>query len=370
LGKTRLSNGSEKRVCKNCASKYQTCTLCSYLVAPNKLVPIDEHKVCPRCLKEHSAICPQCRETHLSSTFIRVNGTSICRKCFRVAYYTCASCYSVRAIGDEYIDPITKEYYCKACVNKKYNTSIQEYNLKPIPKWFGKGTSLYMGFELEAEMENVSSVDVIKYLHENELCKELFYYKHDGSLMNGIEIVSHPFAFQWLKENSNIIKHLHGLTSRGCKSYHTKTCGFHVHMTKSAFTSIQLFKFMKLFYENPDFIRYISQRRSPERMDNYATLEGGNLYERAKSKSNPGEARRGAVNTAPKNTVEVRIFQGNLSETRIWKNLEFCYGVYEFSNVIDIPSITVDNFKAFISKTPKVYKNLIAFLDNQKVEED
>jgi hypothetical protein len=231
-----------------------------------------------------------------------------------------------------------------------------------------------MGFELEVEMPQNPRGDeadrVIQYLHKNEICKEMLYYKSDGSLSHGIEVITHPFVFEWMKEHKEVIKHINGLANLGCASYHTRTCGFHVHMSKEAFTNAQLFKFMKLIYENQEFTKKISQRTSIERMSSYASLTAGNLINRAKHKNNPREERRGAVNLAPAHTVEVRIFQGNLNQSRIWKNLEFCHALWAFCNEVTFKEVTVPVFTKFIQAHKIKYKNLVRFLTGEVVKED
>lgn len=375
----KVDKNKSEKYCSVCSSTFRACQECGMKAANTYLQSLDGYIVCNDCMPRISTMCDSCgRRVHRRGIHIVMEGgqeVKLCQQCFSLKYFKCGQCGSMYSITeDHYTDRITGSKFCMVCFKAVYNNRIQSYGLKPIPKWFGGGTNLYMGFELEIEMPQNPRGDeatkVIEYLHENPVCKELLYYKNDGSLSHGMEIVTHPFVFEWLKDNKAAIKHINGLAKIGCASYHTQTCGFHVHMSKNAFTNTQLFKFMKLIYENSEFTRKISQRVSRDRMDNYASLVSGNITDRAKTKDNPREQRRGAINLAPKNTVEVRIFQGNLNHSRIWKNLEFCHALWTFCNEVTFKEVTVPMFEAFIQAHKIKYKNLVRFISGAKAVED
>lgn len=92
--------------------------------------------------------------------------------------------------------------------------SIHCHNYMPNElkfKSLNKEDNLYMGFELEIEREidntdddeyeilKRKAIDLQKFLNK-ETKENLFYFKEDGSLNYGFEIVSHPMTYKYIKK--------------------------------------------------------------------------------------------------------------------------------------------------------------------------
>ena len=146
----------------------------------------------------------------------------------------------------------------------------------------------------------------------------------------------------------------------GMKSFKTDTCGIHIHMSKKAFSKLHLYKFLRFFRENTAFVAKISQRTS-ENLDQWSTLNSDEsiLYQAKHGKTCE---RYVAVNLGPPDTVEIRIFRGNLLETAFRKNLEFCKALFDFTAVSSSSSLTAIHFHKFVVKNKKQFPNLLAFL--------
>ncbi|GAH84174.1 unnamed protein product, partial [marine sediment metagenome] len=138
------------------------------------------------------------------------------------------------------------------------------------------------------------------------------YAKHDGTLNFGIEVVSHPATWNWLKQNYRKWENILNLRKVGFKSFDTTTCGMHIHLSKNAFSSLHLYKILKFFYENKDFILKISQRKSSY-LNRYATLSSqdfnNSLALKAKWK-NQTEEKYTAINLLNEPTIEIRVLEG------------------------------------------------------------
>ncbi|MCK7475634.1 MAG: hypothetical protein MZV49_24130 [Rhodopseudomonas palustris] len=103
---------------------------------------------------------------------------------------------------------------------------LREHSYKPrpffrtIPGEAIKDT-LFFGFELETEniLNRHTQDDHILWSQkfwEDKGCGKFCYYKWDGSLHNGIEIVSHPMSWAWFQKNKPYFtEYLAGLRSRG-----------------------------------------------------------------------------------------------------------------------------------------------------------
>ena len=96
------------------------------------------------------------------------------------------------------------------------NNEINSYDYRPRFKFFRTGKEkedekkLLVGFELEAEnvADFISKKDLAEGISEiiNSEDEQFLYYKRDGSLDNGIEVVSMPFSLDYIKENKSKIE--------------------------------------------------------------------------------------------------------------------------------------------------------------------
>ena len=256
-------------------------------------------------------------------------------------------------ITNWYLDNCRK--YCTNCVLYSMNTSpgldeshqdevsaILDYNYKPDPEFFsveGDNTNLYFGVELETEMRNsYSGVAPSVAMAMTKNVPGFIYCKHDGSLHNGFEIVSHPATFNYWKQNSKYMQALDGLT-KYCRSFRADSCGIHIHMSKAAFSGLHLAHFLHFMYNNPSFVEFIAQRTS----NTYASFvpeERANVLNRAKTKRGNYE-RYAIVNLQNQSTIEIRIFKGNLRPDAFMKNIEFCKALYDFTNPDELDSFNI-----------------------------
>ena len=98
-------------------------------------------------------------------------------------------------------------------------------------------------------------------------------------------------------------------------------------------------------------------------------------YEHSNKYSTHSTARFGEkyvpVNLQHRDTVEVRIFKGNLLEKSIRKNFEFVDSLYYFTRENPIYRLKVGEYLDFCSRDIKKYPNLNAFVENNanKVKE-
>ena len=87
--------------------------------------------------------------------------------------------------------------YCRECFEKLNNFAIKNYSYKPEPIFYGSGP-LYLGVELEIDKggeEDSNAQKLLDIANEND---ERIYCKHDGSINDGFEIVSHSLLDQSL----------------------------------------------------------------------------------------------------------------------------------------------------------------------------
>jgi len=147
--------------------------------------------------------------------------------------------------------------------------------------------------------------------------------KHDGSLDNGGEIVTIPATLKSQKYRwTQFCESKTNFTNR-CKAWHTSTCGTHIHVDRRAVTPLEIGKLL-LFVNgkhNSSFITTFAGRGVTQWCKRYAKnikdgLERTDKYE--------------SINTGKPNTIEFRMFRGNLSKSGIMRNLEFVHSLVRF----------------------------------------
>ena len=264
---------------------------------------------------------------------------------------------------DEYHDEAEDEDYDEDEEQNENSSIIRNYSFKPILQFismpYDSKEVPFFGIELEVERMDKSETsrgDMAKKI-ENKA----WYFKNDGSLNNGFELVSHPLTFSYIKHSAKDFESaLNELSNNAYNSYNANTCGMHIHISKKAFGTWQLYKFMKFFAENVPFIVAISQRKM-DKLVQWANIEDNDdnalMYKAKKKEGN--SARYVAINLQNYSTIEVRIFRGTLNFQSFMKNIEFVHALYMFTKECKI--ITLDLFKEYIANSCE-YSNLKKFI--------
>jgi L-rhamnose mutarotase len=275
---------------------------------------------------------------------------------------------------------------CNDCYNDRYGDDdddgsssskeiIRSYNYKPTPKFYkvSENDNVYLGIELEVER---GDSNVTHKAMAEMVSNDFLYFKSDGSLNNGFEIVTHPMTISYIKKHKNVWADiLNLLRSNKYRSYDTRTCGMHIHISKNAFTTWHLYRFMKFFVDNSDFVTKISQRKI-ENLDRWAALtddpsESTKEYTQEtlmyKAKKKRGNSKRYlAVNLQNDNSVEVRIFRGTLNDSSFFKNIEFVQALYDYTKSIPDPDMSLKSFLTFI-KDNNEYPYLRKFIADKNI---
>ena len=380
------------KVCKTCIDKfYKQCKQCGKNFLFDKTKHIFESRgysyvMCDDCLTMIPE-CSVCGKKELRELMSFVEGKHYCRTCFKPEQFVrCVKCGLYFLESSKNISKIRDHHVCSICnfsdriqmMGGSVRGGIHDYNYKPEPEFFGHNDSdpLFFGVEVElvTPQKRITKLDdhIARWIQFEINEKEPFVYcKFDRSIGNegqdGFEVVTHPFNWTWLKseEGSNKIKQIMELNSFNCSSFTTNTCGMHVHMSKDAFTYTQLYKFLKLVFENKDFNILMSERTDMGKVDEFASFVPDyplNDLAKAKSNGNDREQRHKAVNLACPNTVEMRIFKGTLEFNRFMKNIEYCKALYDYSGSCTMRNATIPKFKEFVADEKKTFRNLYEFL--------
>jgi hypothetical protein len=345
---------SEGSVCLSCSkSNYIECSICGKYAPGDKIrlryVTGSQHPVayCLGCYQDNFFDCLACGEslplakklmrkaTFLhDTTMVSIQPSDIkglCLSCFE-KLKDCMGC------GATTITSVSHDrlILCQQCASDY--SSMKEYRYRPAirPKCDGspvRDDTLMCGFELEVEQgQDVPRSPLLAITRA--VGPGVFYYKRDGSLRNGVEIVSHPFTEEWYKANrvSTLGKLLDKLD--GCNFEALKTCGLHLHLTKRAFTVGHLYKFLRVLY-SPGITRSfwiaLSRRGGTSSYATFYDDDASGIPSFAKFKKNVSDQRYSAFNCCGTHTGELRIFASTIDKQEFFAAIESMFSLYNFT---------------------------------------
>jgi hypothetical protein len=280
--------------------------------------------------------------------------------CINEYYKYCVNCGTVVAKSEILCNR------CKKIMNKtlqdeirdnSYQNYLLSYSYKPKKVYYRTTdknnimNTLFFGTEFELTADAETQKKIVMHLLDLGLDKS-FYCVHDGSISGGLEIIVHPYTWSWYNSkhcNFNVLFDLPKMFNCNVNS----NCGLHMHMSKSAFTRVHLFKALNFIYSNIPYMLYISGRdiNRMEWIERYCCISrkresGLSLISSAKNKI--GYNKYQIINLKPKNTIEIRIFNGTIDSTVFRMYIEFCKSLYDFTKEYSIKDINLKEYLNFI----------------------
>lgn len=379
------------------------CNNCNCELTDNTYQDDYSNEICEDCYSDNYCVCENCDSIiHIDDSYYSdITDRVYCQSCHDDKFTECKQCGNEILRNDAYWSELAEDYYCQDCYHDifthcddcgdeiysedahyddngcycddchKEESEINDYSYKPCPdyklsKEIKTNSTLFFGLELEVENTRgkIDNNDMASQIND-DTC----YCKHDGSISDGFEIVTHPVTWNWYKDNIKYFDDmLDNLTENGFTSYEKGTCGIHIHMSKSAFTTLHLFKFLKIFYEDQNFqtLYKISQRTVKSTQ---SPCQWGKCSEKQtikdqiiKAKEKYNMNRYTAVNLQNSKTVEIRIFRGTLNKASFHKNFEFLKSLYEYTLIESVSKISMAGFFAYVIANRKEYVNFYQFL--------
>ena len=245
----------------------------------------------------------------------------LCESCYGANYVTCDCCGRTVRRSDAYFergDEDDEWPYCYDCYARRAE-GVRDYNYKPSPIFYGDGPR-YFGVELEVDDGGESDSNARSLMEIANQSANRLYIKHDGSLDDGMELVSHPMS---LKYHMNVMpwpELIARCKEMGYTSHRAGTCGLHVHVSRDAFGETEedqdaaiarLLFFVEKFWD--ELLKF--SRRTQHQLDQWAARYGyknepKEILDDDKYKNCRG--RYTAVNLTNDETIEFRLFRGTL----------------------------------------------------------
>lgn len=242
-----------------------------------------------------------------------------------------------------------------ATINPRIDHYHTAYSLTSHLQGRSKGT-LY-GLELEVEYRDSSQVndEVAKQVYsiaENTIGKGIIRIESDGSLRNGIEIITAPLSEkEWRVSYSKWFKFLTGLKTLGFKSHNTSTCGLHFHITKPPENAVAKIETLILGKpESKSFWSDLSRRN------------GSFGYCAFKRQDTRRNNKYFAINKLPSNTLELRLYKGTLLPHSLFGALESVFALTNYATDNTVQRISWNRFITYV-KTSKRYNNLVSYVE-------
>ena len=209
----------------------------------------------------------------------RVGSDWLCESCFDEDYVRCADCDRILRRDRAYWDG-DDNAYC-ACWDEHCDI-IHEYSYTPDLVFHGKGLR-HFGVELEIDGGGTDRYNAEKLLNIANADAENLYIKTDGSLYDGLELVTHPMTLEYHLNEMPWAEILRKAQELDYLSHAAGTCGLHVHISRLAFgctyeqqeaAIARLLYFVEKFWA--ELLRF--SRRTQGQMNRWAARYGIRMF--------------------------------------------------------------------------------------------
>ena len=374
-------------VCNDCVQICQRCDSIGSVDDSFQTVD-DDYTWCESCTERRAYWCESCESYNSHGTsYVTDRGEQWCTDCTDRGAYWCDDCDEYNSDGCD---------RCSDDMSSDGSRLIHDYSYRPdaIFHSTNKDERLFFGIEIEVEAKD-DLRESAEYAHQLE-SMDLAYLKHDGSLNNGFEIVTHPMSHDFFKnEASDFFAVMEGLRSQQgirVKSWDTKTCGLHIHISRTGFSGgAHMHRFLNLVYSNPDLYSTLAGRTS----DQWAKFT--DIIQREYARNSEGDRvpdlinggyqiiskrsfmhklgsernsdRYSAVNTLNRETLEMRIFRGTVNSETVKAHLDLAHASVEYTRTLTVQDVregalSADNFMWYVFQNEALYPELSARLDN------
>ena len=323
--------------------KNMICSECGAVIGVGNAHTFDGRFMCDDCFDSCTVTCDNCGERIWRDDAEGDSNVTLCSHCYEYNYTTCEDCGRLIHNEDAYYEDGEDYPYCRECFEKLNDNAIKNYSYKPEPIFYGSG-NLFYGVELEIDKGGEDNSNAQILLDAANSISERIYCKHDGSISNGFEIVSHPMSLDYHINNMNWLDVFEKAVQMNYRSHNTSTCGLHIHCSRSAFgkeheqvdqTIGRIVFFVEKHWN--ELVKF--SRRTSENLNRwaakYATISNTTeeTYKKAKDKR---MGRYVAVNLENYDTIEFRLFRGTLNYKTFIATLqlvdEICYQAIHLSD--------------------------------------
>ena len=351
------------------------CGVCRNMHPMEELFVFDDQLLCDDCLSDETTICERCGDRIWADDDAGDEHIHLCQRCYDRYYTRCSRCGIVISEVDAfYQDDDCDDALCDACNRRELDSRpIRDYYYKPDPLFYGEGNR-YFGVELEIDEAGESNTAAGKLLAIANAQDEHLYCKHDGSLEDGFELVTHPMTLDYHLNRFPWDQLLSKARSMGYTSHQARTCGLHVHVNRTAFGETEetqdecIARVLYFFEKNwEELLRF--SRRTRSQLERWAMRYGykdhpKELLKEVK-KGYHGE-RYTSVNLCNTNTIEFRIFRGTLKLNTLLATLQMIHRICDVALYLSDEEIKAMTWSTFVSGCSE-YPELVQYLKERRL---
>lgn len=299
-------------------------------------------------------LCPTCYPNWDKCTFCG----RVARKENIFNAYGCCNC-----IRD--IDDVVRAHNYKPKVYQHYHTStIMENDIYKVD------TTRYFGTELEFHVGEHRDRNTVAGLIEREMYRllgkkhNLYYYKHDGSVKPGFEIVTMPMTREFIDWRQDIFAMLFSTmksivpTIDALVENHP-SCGFHVHVSRDSMSKLHVFRLASFVFSNVDNLSRIGRRplnqycnakiRYPLTMQSNKALK---LH----------DERYKVLNLQNEETIEFRFPKGLTDIETFLMTLELCDSLVGYTQNISNSDTAFSKYFEYVVNNKREFPRLLDFM--------
>ena len=252
----------------------------------------------------------------------------------------------------------TRDGLCVNCLEDNYH--VQNYSMR-VEQALGfdkhtlkRKSDPYLGIEMEFQVDNRKQGRL--YVGDNLAGHAMM--KEDGSISSGFEVVSRPASY---------LSHLHNydsfLTNLPEYIHPHKSCGMHVHISRTAFSVMGAGKFVEFMNraDNKSFIKLIAGRGTT----NYQNGDPDYTIKKPFRMAKQGEYcnRYNFVNLNNDKTIELRIFATPANKKEFHIRMQFVKAMVDYCKpaIHAVPYKQQTHFESFVSwlnNTREEFKDL------------
>ena len=336
----------------------ETCAICHEPYPADQLIEFEDELYCSSCLGIETVVCSRCGRRVWNNDNAGTDEFPLCERCYEDHYVNCTSCGRLIRADDAYYDDFDDDSpYCRECHAQHDDSSIHNYYYKPVPVFYGTGNRF---FGVELEVDGAGEYD------ENAECtvytaningREHIYCKHDGSLEEGFEIVTHPMTLEYHMNKMPWERLLTKVKAMGYTSHQAQTCGLHIHVNRISLGDTDnnrdacIARILYIFEKFWDELLKFS-RRTPRQLERWAARYGykespKDILDHAKKGTCSG--RYTCVNLENHDTIEFRMFRGTLKLNTLIATLQLVNRVCDVALSLSDDDVKAMSWTTFVS---------------------
>ena len=358
----------------NSESTRSVCSCCGATLETDDYYTFDGNILCDDCYHSETVVCEHCGDRIWADNNAGTDSMPLCNSCYDDYYTTCECCG--RIIHRDYAnyDDEDDYAYCDRCYEERQNSSIHEYNYKPEPIFYGD-SKRYFGVELEIDEGGKSNDNADTLLGIGNGIAEHIYIKSDGSLSDGMEIVTHPMSLNYHKDKMPWAEIMKSAIHMDYRSHKTSTCGLHVHVNRTSFGATREAQdecvSRVLYFVEHHWLELLKfSRRTEYQMNRWAARYGyknspEEILEDAKKGCN---GRYACVNITNYHTIEFRMFRGTLKYNTLIATLELVDKICELATDLtdsELKSVSWSDFVGSLDDSTE--PDLITYLKERQL---